>query len=465
MTRKLALVMILVAFLMAGSMVGFAADDIDVYIDNAPVHMEDRPMIQNGRTLAPMRAFFEALGADVEWESDTRTAVGIRAGTTVRIPIDSTSPTVNGEVTTISVPAQIINGRTYIPLRFVSEALGDEVVWDGATRSIWITTALEESDPDEEEMEPDEGTDPEEEMMPDEEIIYDSVNINMTADKILFPAGGGKEIGFTVQVTRDNLMPAVNTPVDVFANALYGNQPQDRIGQVSEDRQVTDANGMVQFTYTTLAGDDDAKLLIQATVPEGDDWTQRDLYLMASSRGALLQGQLINPFTGDPMPGANMGFDDPNTGSHHFYERITDADGRYEVPVPPGYYFIGFDLDFGSERHYSGSFNGSHSVFRGDNTATIRTIPMRETIAAGQEYTFDFRRGILRGVRPSMNAGGEIFITLQGTNQTVIAETNADGSFMIALPTGTYEITARGGTILKQDVGIQNGKVTDAGSF
>jgi len=47
----------------------------------------------------------------------------------------------------------------------------------------------------------------------------------------------------------------------------------------------------------------------------------------------------------------------------------------------------------------------------------------------------------------------------------VIAETNADGSFMIALPTGSYEIGTRGGTILKQGVGIQNGKVTDAGSF
>ena len=138
---------------------GFAVDDIAVYIDNAPLYLEDRPLIQEGRTLAPMRAFFEALGAEVSWEPDTRTAVGTREGITVRIPIDSVTPTVNGEVRSISVPAQIINGRTYIPLRFVSEALGDEVVWNGDTRSIWITTAQEEGGPDEEETMPEEELD------------------------------------------------------------------------------------------------------------------------------------------------------------------------------------------------------------------------------------------------------------------------------------------------------------------
>jgi|LSQX01.3.fsa_nt_gb hypothetical protein len=86
-----------------------------------------------------MRAFFEALGAEVDWEADTETAVGTRDSNTVRIPIGSNQPTVNGQATTIQVLAQIIDGRTYIPLRFVGEALGDEVVWDGATSTINIT--------------------------------------------------------------------------------------------------------------------------------------------------------------------------------------------------------------------------------------------------------------------------------------------------------------------------------------
>lgn len=116
-----------------------SASDISVYIDGHKLQLDNPPIIQSGRTLAPMRAFFEALGAEVNWEADTETAVGTRDGNTVRIPIGSRQPTINGQATTIQVPAQIIDGRTYIPLRFVGEALGDEVTWDGTTNTITIT--------------------------------------------------------------------------------------------------------------------------------------------------------------------------------------------------------------------------------------------------------------------------------------------------------------------------------------
>ena len=114
-------------------------NDIKVYIDNKLLSLEDKPFIQSGRTLVPMRGFFEALGAEVHWDAASRTAVGIRGGVTVKIAIGSTKPTVNGVTKTIDVPARIYSGRTYIPLRFVGEALGDSVVWNGSTQSIHIT--------------------------------------------------------------------------------------------------------------------------------------------------------------------------------------------------------------------------------------------------------------------------------------------------------------------------------------
>lgn len=114
-------------------------NEIKVFIQNNILQLVNPPIIQEGRTLVPMRAFFEALGASVTWESETQTAVGSRDETTVRIPINSTRPTVNGRTVAIDVPAQIIQSRTYIPLRFVGEALGDNVVWDGATKTISIT--------------------------------------------------------------------------------------------------------------------------------------------------------------------------------------------------------------------------------------------------------------------------------------------------------------------------------------
>ncbi len=115
------------------------SDDVHIYIDGKKQSFADQPVIVEGRTLLPMRDLFQALGAVVGWDGVTSTAIGTRDGIEVRIPIGSTNPTVNGKPTTIQVPAQLINNRTYIPLRFVGEALGDDVKWDGGTRSVIIT--------------------------------------------------------------------------------------------------------------------------------------------------------------------------------------------------------------------------------------------------------------------------------------------------------------------------------------
>jgi hypothetical protein len=118
--------------------------DIRVLINGLQHVFDPPPVIRDGRTLVPMRALFEALGADVDWDAQTRTAVGTRGNAEVLIPIDSTGPTVNGVKKTIDVPAQIIDGRTFIPLRFIGEALGDEISWDGNARKITVNTQAEE---------------------------------------------------------------------------------------------------------------------------------------------------------------------------------------------------------------------------------------------------------------------------------------------------------------------------------
>jgi hypothetical protein len=112
--------------------------EITVYINGTPLSLTDKPFLSSGRTLVPMRAFFEALGASVYWDSETQTAIAIENTTEVRIPIGSTKPKVNNIETPIDVAASIVSGRTYIPLRFVSEALGAEVFWEPSTKIIYI---------------------------------------------------------------------------------------------------------------------------------------------------------------------------------------------------------------------------------------------------------------------------------------------------------------------------------------
>ncbi|WP_434641837.1 stalk domain-containing protein [Thermoanaerobacterium thermosaccharolyticum] len=103
------------------------ADNITIIINGQNVTFAQQPIIKNGTTLVPMRAFFEALGAKVDWDQSTRTVAGTRDNTTVQLTIGSKIGKVNGQNHALAVEAQIINGYTYIPLRFVGEALGDEV--------------------------------------------------------------------------------------------------------------------------------------------------------------------------------------------------------------------------------------------------------------------------------------------------------------------------------------------------
>ncbi len=128
----------LIALRPAGS--ADAGGGISVYLNGKALQLEDKPVLESGRTLVPMRGFFEALGASVGWDEKTRTAIATRGSTTVWVPIGSRTARVNGTSVTIDVPGQIISSRTYVPLRFVSEALGDGVVYDPATRRIDITT-------------------------------------------------------------------------------------------------------------------------------------------------------------------------------------------------------------------------------------------------------------------------------------------------------------------------------------
>ncbi len=124
-----------------------STNDISVYINNDVQHFSPSPVIKSGSTLVPMRSFFEALGAEIDWDADTKTVKGKRDETTVSLTIGSKTAYVDGKSKTLSVPAQLINNSTFIPLRFVGEALGDKVEYIQDTKTIKITTAFKSAAP------------------------------------------------------------------------------------------------------------------------------------------------------------------------------------------------------------------------------------------------------------------------------------------------------------------------------
>nr|WP_245251998.1 copper amine oxidase N-terminal domain-containing protein [Paenibacillus sediminis] len=117
-----------------------AARAISIYIDGVKLSTDQAPIMVQGRTLLPLRAIFEALNAQVLWNQQTKIVTAIKDDTTIVLKIGSNTATINNSIVSLDVPAQSVNGRTMIPVRFVSEALGEEVNWNSAAQSVYITT-------------------------------------------------------------------------------------------------------------------------------------------------------------------------------------------------------------------------------------------------------------------------------------------------------------------------------------
>ena len=100
---------------------------------------DTEPIIESDRTLVPLRFIFETLGADVDWEDSTRTAIVQNDEATILFSIDNTTASVNSVTKSMDVPARLVNDKTMVPLRFLSEELGFDVDWDEATRTATIS--------------------------------------------------------------------------------------------------------------------------------------------------------------------------------------------------------------------------------------------------------------------------------------------------------------------------------------
>lgn len=136
MKRIFKLSLAILSFCIVFTFFAAAEKPITVFLDEEEVVFDVAPQIINGRTMVPLRAIFEKLGAVVEWNGETRTASAIKDSTIVRITIDEPYMTVNGEKTALDSPAAIVNSRTLVPLRAISSAFGCKVGWYGENREI-----------------------------------------------------------------------------------------------------------------------------------------------------------------------------------------------------------------------------------------------------------------------------------------------------------------------------------------
>ncbi|WP_036709560.1 copper amine oxidase N-terminal domain-containing protein [Paenibacillus pinihumi] len=118
-----------------------APSSIRIYIDGSELQTDQGAVTINYRTLVPLRAIFEALDAKVTWNNNTQTVVARKNGVTVTLTIGSKIATIDDQTVYMDVAARTLNNRTLVPVRFVSEALGEEVKWDEASQNVFIKTS------------------------------------------------------------------------------------------------------------------------------------------------------------------------------------------------------------------------------------------------------------------------------------------------------------------------------------
>lgn len=115
---------------------------IGTFVDGVDVDYEKYdsvlPQIKNGTTLVPVRAVTEAFDAAVTWNGEDRTVTVKSGDNEIVLKIDSAKAIVNGEEKELTAAPEIVEGRTIVPVRFIAQALGMDVEWDDASRTIII---------------------------------------------------------------------------------------------------------------------------------------------------------------------------------------------------------------------------------------------------------------------------------------------------------------------------------------
>lgn|GEM_PF-1600368 len=144
-TSKIIVISLLIITIIAtGSITSFGyqsyADDITVVLNGQTLNFDQPAVGIDNRTMVPVRGILESLGATVQWDQDTLTVNASLNGNDIEMTVDKNTAYVNGEKYMLDVPPLVINGRTLVPVRFVSESLNAKVLWDDASRTVSIYT-------------------------------------------------------------------------------------------------------------------------------------------------------------------------------------------------------------------------------------------------------------------------------------------------------------------------------------
>jgi len=134
--RKMVVLVLALSMLLSVSIPAMGADAIAVKVDGKKIELDVAPVIEKSRTLIPIRAVVEELGGNVIFNASTQAISINTADQEVKLTLNSKQALVNGASQELEVPAKAVDGRTLVPLRFVGEALGADVAYDAASKTV-----------------------------------------------------------------------------------------------------------------------------------------------------------------------------------------------------------------------------------------------------------------------------------------------------------------------------------------
>jgi hypothetical protein len=109
-----------------------------IFVHQKRVQFDVPPVIENGRTLVPIRMVAQELGAEVEWLNETQEVIITKDGKRIVLTLGSKNVTVDGVKSTIDVPAKAVDGRTLVPIRFISENMSIPVEYIETSQEVHI---------------------------------------------------------------------------------------------------------------------------------------------------------------------------------------------------------------------------------------------------------------------------------------------------------------------------------------
>ncbi len=113
--------------------------DIVVEVNGKRILSDQPPVIVDDRTLVPLRAIFEAMNAEVDWNNLTKTVTSTKDDVVISLTIGSKELIKNGTIIELDVSPQIINSRTMVPVRAIAESFGAVVDWDEVNQAVIVT--------------------------------------------------------------------------------------------------------------------------------------------------------------------------------------------------------------------------------------------------------------------------------------------------------------------------------------